>query len=96
MSVFGHLVRKQRDGYGRLACAVITHAVKDYFGDDPLLRDEARVFFFSKSKAWAESRRHWFAQAGMSVPPEDRLRKDILTWSKHKPRDLRRLFSTGW
>jgi hypothetical protein len=71
-----------RDCYGRLACAVIGQAAKEYFGCDVLLAAEARSFFFGKSKANVIVREHWFAQAGMTVPPPARLLADLHRWNK--------------
>ena len=69
-----------KDGLESVAAAVIYQAIDDARpggATKDTARATADLFLVGDSRGWAESRRRWFALAGLHVPSRDLLEKAV-------------------
>ena len=69
-----------KDGLEQVAAAVIYQALEDARPGGATKdtdRATAVLFLFGDSRGWADSRRRWFALAGLHVPSRDLLEKAV-------------------
>ena len=69
-----------RDGLSGVAAAVIQQALEDArpgSAATDAARKTAKLFLVGDSRGWADSRRRWFALAGLHVPPRELLEKAV-------------------